>query len=163
MKKIILLLLISLLVMNCSIPQKLNQGEPVDTEIIGNKDAEQKLLIVSSDSEYKQAIIQEIKNYAKDKDYYLKITGLNQLKSEKVDNYTKIIVINTCLAWGMEYAVQDFLKANDSYENILIVTTSGDGGWLPKDYVGKLDAVATASKMVDLEKTCNSIFTFLEK
>jgi hypothetical protein len=49
------------------------------------------------------------------------------------------------------------MKQQDSYDNIIVLTTSGDGGWLPDTTTRDFDAISAASKHALVDETAGEI------
>ncbi len=64
MKKTLPLCSILIFITNCSLSRRMFQGKPIETEIIGRDSASNKILIASNNSEYKQAIINQLKSFS---------------------------------------------------------------------------------------------------
>jgi len=50
------------------------------------------------------------------------------------------------MSWDMDRNVNAFLKRHKEQSNIIVLTTSGDGGWLPKMKGRNFDAISSASQ-----------------
>jgi len=160
---IVLVMLSILFFMNCAIPQKYWPQQDVGVEQVGNQTARNKILLFSSQSDFKDGLINEIKSSIEEGDYFLKITGLESLKTENTEDYDKVIIIATCLSWGLEYSVQEFLDNYDNMDKVILITTSGDGNWKPNKYERKIDAIATASKKVRIPKIVYEVRQIIEE
>jgi hypothetical protein len=60
-------------------------------------------------------------------------------------DYAAVVVINSCLAWGLDKDVSHFLDRQNTTANIILLTTSGDGLWLPDKRGRDFDAISGAS------------------
>ena len=70
---------------------------------------------------------------------------MKQLKKENTGDYGVIVLINTCMAWDWDRNVRSFLKSRKDVHNIIVLTTSGSGDWVPNKKKWNIDAVASAS------------------
>lgn len=86
-----------------------------------------------------------------------KVIGVEDLAQVDATGYTVVVVINTCLAWGLDYDVQTFLDRQKRHKNIIVLTTSGDGGWLPDKAERDFDALSAASKMTSVDAVARDI------
>ena len=72
-------------------------------------------------------------------------------------DYDAVVVISRCIAWGLDPDVRAFLDRHNTCSNIIAVTTSGDGGWLPDMEGREFDAISSASRMVDLDALAEDV------
>lgn len=155
MQKVLPILLLALFQFACSSMPRLiwreNDVLPVKPESAAT------ILIASRQSAFKAAVIGNVAEYYKTRDFAVKVVGLEALESENPADYQAVVLINTCMAWKMDPAVESFLKRHPAAGNIIILTTSGDGDWLPKNRNGQYDAISAASEMADVEKTAAKI------
>ena len=68
-------------------------------------------------------------------------------------------MINTCMSWDMDRNVKAFLKKHKNQGNMIILTTSGDGKWLPKMKDQNFDAISAASEKNKVDEVANTIIT----
>lgn len=61
------------------------------------------------------------------------------------------------LVWNLNPVVGSFLKQHPAAGNLIILTTSGDGDWLPKKQTGQYDTVSAASEMADVQETAGKL------
>jgi len=120
------------------------------------------ILIAARRSEFKEMIINAIKINYQDDSVHIKIIGLDNLGLENPDHYQVIVLINTCMSWDMDRNVNSFLKKYSNQDNIIILTTSGDGNWLPKKKNRQFDAVSSASIIADVDKISQEIITKID-
>lgn len=146
-KQLILWITISILV-NCSVPQRFWPQKDITSEVIGNQQSRNQYLLASSKSEFKIELINEIKANFDTDSTFMDIIGIDGLENIDSKKYKKIIIIGTCLSWGLEYKVQEYLDRMTELDKVVLLSTSGDGNWLPKKYKKmELDALSSASKL----------------
>ena len=117
----------------------------IETSELNQPSLEKRILVASRSSKFKIAIIEKIKEEFENDSVYFKFTGLKKIKGEDTDFYNTVVLINTCMAGGMDPIAKRFVKQYKD-KRIIVLTTSGDGGWLPKIKDQSFDAVATASE-----------------
>jgi len=142
---IIIILTVILQALGISVPHLFWPKKDIETSEQNQPSLEKKILIASRSSEFKNAVLEKIKEEFKNDSVYLKLTGLKKLKGEDIGSYNTIVLINTCMAGGMDPIAKGFVKRRKD-KKIIVLTTSGDGGWLPKIKDQSFDAVATASE-----------------
>jgi len=118
---------------------------------------ETKVLVASQSSDFKNAIIEKLMDSFRKDSIYVKHTGLNELKDESAESYSAIVIINTCIYGSMDSQVDDFLNRYKDNSNIIVLTTSGDGDWLPEKKGREFDAISSASEMTEVGDVVNKI------
>ncbi len=109
------------------------------------------MLIASRKSKFRIALVENMENHFKSSNINCKIIGLKQLSEENASDYNVIVLINTCMAWEMDRNVKKFLNHYQNHHNVIVLTTSSSGKWLPKKKELKYDAISSASKMVKVD------------
>ncbi len=132
-----------------SLPQLFWPQKDIDSSSVNSSTLAKKVLIASRDSGYKRALVANIKEALKNDSVYVKWVGLMQLKNEDASAYGAIVLINTCMAWDWDRNVNAFLKRKKGAGNVIVLTTSGSGKWLPKRNPAGVDAIAGASSKPD--------------
>jgi hypothetical protein len=123
---------------------------------IKTSDMPVKVLIASRSSQFKEAVIKKIEEIYGNDSVYIKVTGIRQLHTEDAGKYNAVILLNTCMAGRMDRIVSSFLKKNPAKTKIVVLTTSGDGVWLPGN-CSSFDAVASASKVDNVQAIAENI------
>jgi len=153
----ILIFIMSLILVNCAFPRYIWPQKDINAYTMNEHSLEQSVLIVSRSSEFKDAVVRKIGESFKEQPVYLKFIGLNELEQQDVSKYSAIVIVNTCIGWGIDRKTKAFLDKTENQDNIIILTTSGDGGWMPqmKDYT--FDAVSSASELVKVDEIADKI------
>ena len=142
---IIILIAIVLQTLGISVPHYLTPKKDIETSELNQPSLEKKVLVASRSSDFKNAVLDKIKEEFNGDSVYIKFTGLKKLHGEDIGPYNVFVLINTCMAGSMDPVVKGFAQKQKDGK-IIVLTTSGDGVWLPKIKDRSLDAVATASK-----------------
>lgn len=129
-----------------SLPQLFWPQKDIDSFSVNQPTLAKKVLIVSRGSDFKRALVDRIKDAFKGDSVYVKCTGLTKLKKEDASAYGAIVIINTCMAWDWDRNIHAFLKGKKDAKNVIVLTTSGSGKWLPKKIPAGVDAIASASE-----------------
>jgi len=121
-----------------------------DMELLekGNRDAEKKVLIAGTQSEFKQKVIEKVMEKLGSKDYYFKIIGLDRLKAEETGPYGAIILVNAFMAGQLDGRVKEFLQQDPTNPKAIVFYTIGDENSTPPDWAKpdiRVDAVTSAS------------------
>lgn len=128
---------------------------------INRPDCLQKILIASTSSKFKQALVRQLTDAMQADDIYFKIIGLDLLARESAPDYDAVLLINTCMAWDMDQRVKHFLRNNTACEHVIVLTTSGSSQWLPKKRGAEFDAVSSASQMDHIDDLVERLQTKL--
>ncbi len=143
-------------------PQYFWPQKDIAAREVNSSDLRNKILIASRQSAFKEAVVKRIENHYRGKDVYVKIIGLGQLDRRSDSTFSAVVLVNTCLAWDMDRNVKRYLKAHPRRSGLVIVTTSGDGRWAPKQ-PDAFDAIACASADSRVDEVTTSVLSSLEK
>jgi hypothetical protein len=131
---------------SCSPPQLFWPQKDLDSFSVNQPTLAKKVLIVSRNSNFKRALADKITDAFKGDSVYIKCTGLKKLKNEDASAYGAVVIINTCMGWDWDRNVHAFLKGKQDAKNVIVITTSASGKWLPKKIPAGVDAIACASE-----------------
>jgi hypothetical protein len=120
-----------LLLVGCAAPQHFWPQKDIVGTNEGIIHGEKMVLIASRSSDYKIGLVAELQKQLAFAQISHQTIGVKLL--DKVDSmdYAAVVVINSCLAWGLDKDVSHFLDRQNTTANIILLTTSGDGLWLP--------------------------------
>ncbi|MEJ2627280.1 MAG: hypothetical protein P8078_01795, partial [bacterium] len=128
---IIIALCFSLLHFSCTIPRLIWSQKDIQSFTINQLSLPNKILIASHRSKFKQGIIDNIKNSLQNEPVYIKFIGIKNLNQQDINQYKAVLIMTSCIAWGINSNITSFLKNNKNNKNIIILTTSADGEWTP--------------------------------
>lgn len=124
---------------------------------VNSSDLETKILIASRKSDFKDAVIDRVREAFQEKDVYIKIIGLENLKTEDAAPYSTIVLINTGMAWGVDPLVETFVDAHAAATPTIVLTTSNRGDIYP-DLEGRdIDAIASASTPSEIDPVADQL------
>lgn len=155
-------LILLLWISSCTFPQYIWPQKDIDTEEINQLTLEKKILIASRNSEFKNAILQRIKDAFQDQDVYIKIVGINNLEYEDPNQYSATVIMNTAMGWKIDKNVESFLVKYGKLSSIIVLTTSNGGDILPNLEGRNIDAVSTASIIDKTDQIADTIITKLK-
>lgn len=124
---------------------------------LGAIPGERIVLIVSRDTEYKRLLVAELQKLLASEQIPHHTMGIQQLEEIDTAGYAAVVVINTCLAWGLDHDVRTFLDRQQTTANIILLTTSGKGTWLPDMHERDFDAMSGASVKADVENVAQAL------
>jgi hypothetical protein len=152
-----------LLLVGCAVPQHFWPQKDIVGTDEGIIHGEQIVLIASRRSEYKIGLVEELQKQLASVQISHKTIGVKQL--DKVDSmdYAAVVVINTCLAWDLDNDVSEFLDRQKTTANIILLTTSGDGLWLPDKRGREFDAISGASIEANITDVAQYLMERIQK
>jgi len=119
-------------------------AKAVNTTEWGDLKADQRVLIATQRSEFKEAVVSRIVEDLENDLYYVKVIDLKRLENEPATDYDAVVVVNTCKAWRLTGGASKFVKTFPYTDKVVLLTTAGGEDWKPKS-VG-VDAITSASK-----------------
>ncbi len=165
MYKWILLLLIFSVSLNygCAAPQYIWPQSDIAFYEINQNTLEKKILIASRKSDFKNAIVTKIQDAFVEESVYIKIIGVENLKDEDAEQYSAVLIINTCMAWEIDRKVEAFLDKYGERNSIIVLTTSIGGDILPDMEGRRIDAISSASVKEQITPIADEIISKIEK
>ncbi len=152
-------LVLFLLLYSCAVPQKMwPQKDMTASEIAGSADAPT-ILLAARSSEFKVALVERLSAMMASEGIRLKIVGVEDLKTVQSEQYDAVLVISTCLAWGFDDEVRSFIERHPSHDNMIFVTTSAAGDWMPEKEALSYDAISSASELSDVDSVARNIMS----
>ena len=123
----------------------------VTTSVTGAIDSENRLLIATQDSEFKNAVVSNILDDLGKKNVSIEIVDLVNLSGKPVENYDAIVILNDYKFLRLDEDVIDFLEKmdKDTKQKTILLTTAGSPGLVGK--IPEIDAVTSASKTAKVE------------
>lgn len=147
---------------SCGAPQRYWPQE----DIIGSETARpvgsEVVLIASRSSDFKKLLVAKLHEQLAAVGLAQKTIGVEGLAQVDSTDYAAVVVINTCLAWGLDHNVRTFLDRQEKDENIIVLTTSGKGAWLPDKGEKDFDAISAASTMTSVDKVAQNIMAGIQ-
>ena len=129
----------------------------VQTVEFGDPQTALRILIATEQSEFKQAVTETLVRGLDDGALFFKITDLRNLESEPAGSYAAIVILSTCVAWGLNPRVRAFLESPVAKEKIILLTTAGDVDW--QAAVDGVDAITSASSPADVSRVAETLQT----
>lgn len=104
------------------------------------------VLVASSKSDFKDAVVKEVADALARDSVCVKVIRINPLEKEDAARYSAVVLVNTCMGGKMEKKVGLYMEKNPEYQGFIVLTTSGNGEWLPLQEGRCFDAISSASK-----------------
>lgn len=105
---------------------------------------EEKVLIATQSTEFKNLLVEKLIDSLKSKSVYVKVIDVDKLTEVSCDNWDRILIINSFII-RLNKEINNFLK-KDSTKKTLLVVTAGGADWRPKQEI-KVDAITSASRI----------------
>ncbi|MFO7601203.1 MAG: hypothetical protein R6X27_15565 [Candidatus Desulfacyla sp.] len=143
-------------------PQRFWPQKDIQASGLGGTTGTVTVLIASRSSEFKELLVAELQQQLSAAGIQQKTVGVEDLKKVDAADYAAVVVINTCLAWGLDHDVETFLSRQRTTDNVILLTTSGDGIWLPAKKGRDFDAVSGASIPANVNAVAGDLFARIE-
>jgi len=128
----------------------------VDTIESDDRATEQsRILIATQNSDFKQAVIQAIRDTLENNSSYMKVIDVKKLPYEPTEDYDAIILVNECMAGRPDPRVESFIDDAPEKEKIVVLTTGRLDSWKPESH--RVDAMSSASVMTQAPTIGQSI------
>ncbi|MBK5214250.1 MAG: hypothetical protein JJE55_11390 [Flavobacteriaceae bacterium] len=86
---------------------------------------EQKILIATQSSEFKDKVVDGLVERLKDRSIYLKVIDISSLPKIEDDDFTAIVVLHNWELQKPPEVIEQFLKQSKNTEKIVVLATSG--------------------------------------
>lgn len=128
----------------------------VDTIETGDKTAlKSKMLIATQNSQFKGEVLSEIKKALGENVSYIKVVDLKRLAKESVDQYSAIVILNSCMAGRPDPRVESFIDDIPDKGKLVVLTTGRLNSWKPDS--PEVDAITSASTMSETAAVARTI------
>lgn len=132
--------------------------EPV-TSFEVNTNSQQRVLIATQGSKFKEAVVDRLIEQLKAKPVNIKVIDVSDLSTIQESDWNAIVIVHTWEYSKPPKAVQQFAERIQSKENVVVLTTSGDG-----DYkLGGFDAISSASKLSEVNDIVDQLINKIDK
>ncbi|HEX5168830.1 MAG TPA: hypothetical protein VFW11_06635 [Cyclobacteriaceae bacterium] len=122
-------------------------------------DMQQRVLIATQGSEFKNAVVHGLVENLKDRPVYIKVIDISHLKAVHANEWAVIVIIHTWEYQKPPAPVKEFADQVQSNENIVMLATSGDGGFKLEGF----DAISSASKQSEVNTEVKTLLAKIER
>ncbi|WP_299215327.1 hypothetical protein [uncultured Aquimarina sp.] len=120
---------------------------------------DQKLLIATQGSEFKDSITSGLVRHYKSDAIFIKVIDISSLEQINPENYTAMVLIHTWENWKPPYVVRLFIERTADYrDKTVVLTTSGEGAYQMKE----VDAITGESNLEEAPVFINKIIDKLD-
>jgi len=123
----------------------------VERYTINSPKLENKLLIATQQSEYKDEITQTITSLLKDKNVYISVIDVTELNKSLINEFDAFILIHTYEMSRPPIMVNQFLENQELKNKVFTISTSGSGDL----QIEGVDGFSSASVILDSQKEAN--------
>ena len=122
----------------------INQQGVIESYNVGNPNSENKILIASQGSEFKNNLVENMLNKLKSDQNYFSVIDCTILGKENDENWDAIIIIHTLQIHEMPEEAHTFLSGVDDLSKVMLISTSGAGDDMVEGF--DVDAISSASR-----------------
>ena len=148
-----------------NVPHYVWPKKNINQRSVAGESASSVILIAAQKTGYKEQLVSVLIDELRPSVSRIEVAGLESLKKAEAADYDGFILINTCMAWKPDPRVAKFIDTHpDQQEMMIVYTTSGDGGWLPKleERSWKIDALSGASEAKTINGKVEEIVSLLK-
>lgn len=146
----------------CNVPRIIWPQKDMELIQINDPSNRDRVLIASRSTEFKDALVKRIQGYYEGKPVYVKVIGLDAISGEKPQDYSCVVLINTCIAWGLDPKAMHFIDRNPYYYDFIVLTTSEEGSWKPRIKNEEVDTISAASVMTNVDEKSREVVTRID-
>lgn len=133
--------------------------EKVQGYEINTMDFNQKLLIATQGSAFKDEITQAIIDRYEAKAIFIKVVDIADLPEVDATDFNALVLIHTWENWEPPAVVRTFIEnTKSSTEKLVVVTTSGEGSY----HMEGVDAITGASKLEEVPLFVDKVIAKLD-
>ncbi len=147
----------------CTAPHYIWKQNDMQANEINPPSLEQRLLIASRESEFKQALVDKMIGVFGTRSVYIKIVGIEALADEDAKDYSAVVILNTAMGWTVDVPVEKFLKKYGMMDSVIVLTTADGGDVLPDLENRNIDAMSSASVMDQVGPLAETIIAKVER
>ncbi len=150
----------------CAVPRRLWPQSDIEGYYLGTPTASRWVLVASRHSDFKNAVLAYLDLALREErersgDLYVRFVGIEQLQHEPGAEYDAVVIINTCIAAGLDRRVDSFLKQQVRPDHIMVLTTTGDDDWMPCPVDYEVEAITSVSKRSRVQPLVAEILDWL--
>ncbi len=154
---------LTLLLASCTLSHLFVPQKDIESRELNRPSMEEQVLLASRSSVFKDAVVNGIEKAFAGRPVYVKLIGLDELEDEDAAQYAAVVLINTCMFWQLDPEVKEFLDRHEDLDNLIVLTTSGEGYWLPDREGRDFDALSSASHTCDVEDLSQDIVNMSDR
>ena len=129
----------------------------VTTSEYGDSNATSRVLIATTSTDFKDAVIEKVSKTLAEDDIYVKVIDLKTVDHEESETFDAIMLVSSLHYGTIDGYVSAFLSKSNTEEKskIIIFTTSGEPDWKVENQ--KVDAISSASHSKNISPIANQV------
>lgn len=128
----------------------MNRQGVIEPFQVGDSKAENRILIASQGSEFKNNLVEKLVDEYKDSENFLSVIDCTELDKENHEYWTAVIIIHTMQIHKMPKEARAFIAEENDLARLMLVSTSGGGDDMVTDF--DVDAICAPSRMSKIPK-----------
>lgn len=133
--------------------------DPVESYTINSNTFENRLLLATQGSAFKDAVVAQIIDHYKNDSIFIQVVDVSSLEQIKPSDYSAIVILHT---WEYDKApkvVTNFVDSNRSVaDKFIVLSTSGEGG----NTLNGVDGIGGESIITDVPEYAMHVLTRLD-
>jgi len=138
----------------------MNRQGVIESSEIGNPELEQKVLIASQGSGFKNALVESLSTNLEQRQIYIKVLDVTALSEVSEEDWDAVVLIHSVEMSKLQPDVKAFLDRAHELDKVILITTSGPGTWKTDDY--DVDIITSASEKEELPGLTEEILRRLD-
>ena len=126
---------------------------------VNSSELHNKVLIASQGSDFKMNLVSSIVDDLRDREVYIKVIDVADLKNVKEETWNAIVIIHTWEYNQPQKDASNFIDGAINPENLIIIGTSGSGDLRIKG----IDGMSSASMMSEIKGTTEFVLSKIEE
>jgi hypothetical protein len=128
---------------------------------VNSPELETKVLIATQGSAFKNALVASVTEELGKKPVYIQVIDVTALPGMIEDEWSALLIINTCESSEMQKDAQNYLSQLKALEKVVLLTTSGSGSWAPEGFA--IDSISSASRKGKVQALAAEILQRLDQ
>jgi hypothetical protein len=120
---------------------------------INSPELENKIVIATQLSEFKNAVLMEILRQLSIQQVFIKVIDVNELDGISEKDWDAVVIMHTWENWAPPPAVKTWLEQEKELDRIVVLTTSGNAQYIMQG----INAITSASRMSNVASIADEI------
>ena len=120
----------------------------------GDPQAEQKVLIATQGSDFKNEITEKLSNKLVNDRVFVKVIDVTTLENITASNWNAIVVMHTWEKWQPQADAETFLNAHYNAKTFVVMSTSASG----EEIMENIDGISAPSILEDVDDRVEEIY-----
>ena len=152
---VLLPLIVLAIFTSCKSPYSMGKVEAFE---VNAPDREEKVLIATQGSKFKDAVVAGLIDHLKQRGAYVKVIDVTELPQVKEELWNAVVILHTWQVFQPQADAKAYVDRVKDRRKVIVLTTSGSGG----SKIDGVDAIASASVMADVPSRNSEIAARLD-